>query len=101
MLSFGLRNTIDTNACLRRKATYCFFGLISISLPRVTILDFNSEYISLTLSSTDLRWSSSLYTLISSATFLAATLFLAMAVIGSLVDGDFSSLNTNNPLFYL
>jgi hypothetical protein len=53
------------------------------------MLDFNSEYISLTLSSTDLRWSSSVYTLISSVTFLVAALLLAMPVIGYLVDEGF------------
>jgi hypothetical protein len=37
------------------KATYCFLGLNSISLPKLRIVDFNSEYIALILSSTDSR----------------------------------------------
>jgi hypothetical protein len=32
---------------------------------------------------------------------LATALFLAIVLIGSLVEGDFTSLNTNNPLLYL
>jgi hypothetical protein len=39
--------------------------------------------------------------LISSVTFLATALFLAIVVMGSLVEGDFTSLNTSSPLLYL